>query len=145
MLNYPKLPYNTLNEKADVLSLPNKLCCPLNQVGRVHWNDATCLSSCHLDSERKELSVNGENAVLASERAALPFFVPHLRKRHPLLINSHRRSSAATLLPAARHPVASQFPLLHLHAVNIASSLKDRSHSHAPYALWQVSALSPAP
>lgn len=112
MLNYPKLPYNTLKEKDDALSLPNKLSCPLNQVGRVHLNDATCLLSCHLDSERRELSVNGEDAVSASERAAVPLFVPHLRKRHPLLINSHRRSSAATLLPAARHPVASQFPLL---------------------------------
>lgn len=126
ILNYPELPHNTLD---DVLSLPNKLCCPLNQVGRVHLNDATCLLSCHLDSERKELSVNGENEVLASERAAVPFFVPHLRKHHPLLINS------ATLLPAARQPVASQFPLLHRHVVNIASSLKDRSHSHAPLCL----------
>lgn len=98
MLNYPKLPYNTLNEKDDMLPLPNQLCCPLTQVGRVHWNDATCLSSCYLDSERKELSVNMENEVLASERAAVPFFVPHLRKHHPLLINSHR---SAALLPAA--------------------------------------------
>lgn len=105
MLNYPKLPYNTLNEKADVLSLPNKLCCPLNQVGRVHWNDATCLSSCHLDSERKELSVNGENAVLASERAAAPFFVPHLRKRHPLLINS-RYSPTSSSTPGC-FPISS--------------------------------------